>query len=89
MVESEPNALNEGSKAGSIIVDNEELRPFSEIKAKIEDVIDTVVQKNFNNKPYEAKNIQHLVNLASEEIIKQCQEEISQNYKFMSTLIAL
>ena len=40
MVESEPNQQHEGSKAGSIIVDNDDLRPFSEIKAKIEDVID-------------------------------------------------
>ena len=71
MVESDPQ-LNEGSKAGSIAIGDEELRPFSEIKNKIEDVIDQVVHKNFHGKQYEAKAIQHLVNLASEEIIKQC-----------------
>ena len=82
MVESDQQ-LNEGSKSG------EEMRPFGDIKNKIEDVIDSVVQKNFHGKSYDAKDIQRLVNLASEEIIKQCQEEISTDYKFMSTLIAL
>ena len=72
MVESDPMPNNE-KDPGSIIVDpSEELRPFSEIKNKIEDVIDQVVQKNFHGKNYEAKAIQHLVNAASEEIIKQC-----------------
>ena len=37
MVDSE--AQNEGSKAGSVLVEDD-LRPFSEIKNKIEDVID-------------------------------------------------
>ena len=73
----------------SKIVQDEELRPFSEIKNSIEDVIDRVVQKHFHGKSYQAKEIQHLVNLASEEIIKECQESVSSNYKFMSTLIAL
>ena len=73
----------------SKIAAEEELRPFSDIKNSIEDVIDRVVQKHFHGKNYEAKAIQHLVNLASEEIIKECQEAVSTNYKFMSTLIAL
>ena len=68
---------------------DEELVPFSSIKNQIEDVIDRVVQKHFHGKAYEAKAIQHLVNLASEEIIKECQEDVSTHYKFMSTLIAL
>ena len=80
---------NTEAKAGVSASLEEDLRPFSDIKSKVEDIIDSVVQKNFQSKPYEAKSIQHLVNLASEEIIKQCQEEISTNYKFMSTLIAL
>ena len=86
---TESGTQNTEAKAGVSASLEEDLRPFTEIKSKVEDIIDSVVQKNFQSKPYEAKSIQHLVNLASEEIIKQCQEEISTNYKFMSTLIAL
>ena len=86
---TESGAQASETKAASSGFIEEELRPFADIKSKVEDIIDNVVQKNFTSKPYEAKSIQHLVNLASEEIIKQCQEEISTNYKFMSTLIAL
>ena len=86
---TESGTQNTEAKAGVSASLEEDLRPFSDIKSKVEDIIDSVVQKNFQSKPYEAKSIQHLVNLASEEIIKQCQEEISTNYKFMSTLIAL
>ena len=62
------DAENQESK----VAQDEELRPFAEIKNAIEDVIDRVVQKHFHGKAYEAKAIQHLVNLASEEIIKEC-----------------
>ena len=70
-------------------IGDEDLRPFTDIKSRVEDVVDNVVRKNFYNKSYEARAIQHAVNLASEEIIKQCQEEVSPNYKFLCTLIAL
>ena len=68
---------------------DEDIRPFSDIKTRVEDVVDTVVRRHFGNKQYEARTMQSLVNLASEEVIKQCQEEISPNYKYMSTLICL
>ena len=73
----------------SKIVQDEELRPFSEIKNSIEDAIDRVVRKHFHGQNYQVKEIKHLVDLASEEIIKECQESVSTDYKFMSTLIAL
>ena len=72
MVEQEQMMLQK-EDASKVGVDDD-LRPFSEIRNKIEDVIDQVVHKNFYGKNYEAKTIQHLVNLASEEIIKSCQE---------------
>ena len=65
------------------------MRPFTDIKTRVEDVVDTVIRRHFGNKHYEARTMQSLVNLASEEIIKQCQEEISQNYKYLATLICL
>ena len=68
---------------------DDDIRPFSDIKTRVEDVVDTVVRRHFGNKQYEARTMQSLVNLASEEVIKQCQEEISPNYKYMSTLICL
>ena len=67
----------------------EDMRPFSDIKTRVEDVVDTVVRRHFSNKSYESRSMQSLVNLASEEIIKQCQEEVSPNYKYMATLICL
>ena len=48
MVEKKMDDTNAG------VVDDD-LRPFSEIRNKIEDVIDNVVQKNFHGKGYEAK----------------------------------
>ena len=53
MVESEP--IQEMGKDPNTGIVEDELRPFSEIKNKIEDVIDQVVQKNFHGKSYEAK----------------------------------
>ena len=68
---------------------DEDIRPFSDIKTRVEDVVDTVVRRLFSTKQYEARTMQNLVNQASEEIIKQCQEEISPNYKYLATLICL
>ena len=48
------------------------LRPFTDIKTRVEDVVDTNVRKLFNNKLYKARTMQNLVNQCSEEIIKQC-----------------
>ena len=68
---------------------DEDIRPFTDIKTRVEDVVDHVVRRHFSNKTYDARQMQQLVNLASEEIIKQCQEEISPNYKYLATLICL
>ena len=68
---------------------DEDVRPFTDIKTRVEDVIDTVVRRHFSNKTYDSRAMQGLVNLASEEIVKQCQEEISPDYKYLATLSCL
>ena len=65
---NEATAENTAQVAGL----DEEVRPFSDIKTRVEDVVDIVVRRHFSNKPYEGRQMQSLVNLASEEIIKQC-----------------
>ena len=49
---------------------DEDIRPFNDIKARVEDTIDNVVRRHFSNKQYEPRAMQNLVNTASEEIIK-------------------
>ena len=87
MVENVGNELTQ--EETSNIQAEEDIRPFTDIKTRVEDVVDTVVRRHFSNKQYDARTMQNLVNLASEEIIKQCQEEISPNYKYLATLICL
>ena len=48
------------------------LRPFTDIKTRVEDVVDNVVRRHFNSKTYEQRTMQNSVNRCSEEIIKQC-----------------
>ena len=48
------------------------LRPFTDIKTRVEDVVDNVVRRHFNSKTYENRTMQNSVNRCSEEIIKQC-----------------
>ena len=50
----------------------EDIRPFTDIKTRVEDVVDTVVRRHFSNKTYAARSMQSMVNTASEEVIKQC-----------------
>ena len=67
----------------------EELRSFSEIKNKIEDICDKYIQKHLSGKRYDSRNAQSWANQATEEIIKQSQEEVSVEYKYCCTLIIL
>ena len=60
-------ATNEESHAAA---QDEDIRPFNDIKARVEDTIDNVVRRHFSNKQYEPRAMQNLVNTASEEIIK-------------------
>ena len=46
------------------------LRPFTDIKTRVEDVVDNVVRRHFNSKTYEQRTMQNSVNRCSEEIIK-------------------
>ena len=48
------------------------LRPFTDIKTRVEDVVDNVMRRHFNSKTYEQRTMQNSVNRCSEEIIKQC-----------------
>ena len=73
MVEPENNeATNENTAQAVANNQDEDIRPFTDIKARVEDTIDTVVRRHFSNKNYEPRQMQSLVNTASEEIIKQC-----------------
>ena len=36
---------------------DEDIRPFTDIKTKVEDVVDTVVRRHFGNKQYEARTM--------------------------------
>ena len=64
------NQNNEATAEQTVNVQEEDVRPFTDIKTRVEDVVDTVVRRHFSNKQYEARLMQNLVNLASEEIIK-------------------
>ena len=44
---TESGTQNTEAKAGVSASLEEDLRPFTEIKSKVEDIIDSVVQKNF------------------------------------------
>ena len=66
-----------------------EARPFSEIKHQIEDIIDNFINREFREKPYDARQAQIWANKASEEIIKRIQDDLGQDYKFMCTIIIL
>ena len=55
MVESDQIQNETSAKDPNTGAVDDELRPFSDIKNKIEDVIDEVVRKNFHGKSYEAK----------------------------------
>ena len=71
MVEAHNNeATNEETNQN--LNQDEDIRPFSDIKTRVEDTIDTVVRRHFSAKQYEPRLMQNLVNQASEEIIKQC-----------------
>ena len=60
----EAGAGNEATADNSAAVMGleEDIRPFSDIKTKVEDVVDTVVRRHFGNKQYEARQMQTLVN---------------------------
>ena len=85
----EPAANEVTAETAQVAGIDEETRPFTDIKTRVEDVVDIVVRRHFSNKQYEARQMQSLVNLASEEVIKQCQEEVSADYKYLATLICL
>ena len=63
-------ATNEESAQVAGANQDEDIRPFTDIKARVEDTIDNVVRRHFSNKQYEPRQMQSLVNTASEEIIK-------------------
>ena len=71
------------------MTDSLDVKPFVEIKQKVEDVIDNYINKKFKGRPYDAKQAQNWANNSSEEIIKHVQEQIGQDYKFMCSLIIL
>jgi len=62
---------------------------FGTIKKTVEDKIDTFINKKFKDVAYDARQAQKWANSASEEIIKQVQEEVGSDFKFMCTLIVL
>jgi dynein light chain Tctex-type 1 len=62
---------------------------FSSIKQVVEDKIDAFVNKKFRELNYDARQAQPWANNASEEIIKIVQADVSQDFKFMCTLIVL
>ena len=45
---------------------------FSQIKTKIENIVDEVIQKKFNNVKYEGGKMQRLVNESSEAVTTEC-----------------
>jgi dynein light chain Tctex-type 1 len=55
----------------------------------VEDIIESCIMKQFTDLTYEAKQAQKWANQTTEEIIKRVQDEMSQNFKFMCTLIVL
>jgi dynein light chain Tctex-type 1 len=71
------------------MVEKDPCKPFGEIKSRVEDIIDNFVGKKFRDQVYDAKQAQRWANQSSEEIIKCVQEELSQDYKFMCTIIIL
>lgn len=62
---------------------------FGQIKKKVEDKIDSFINKKFKEQAYDARQAQKWANGASEEIIKQIQDEVGSDFKFMCTLIVL
>ena len=52
------------------MTDSLEVKPFVEIKQKVEDIIDNYANKKFKGRPYDSKQAQNWANNASEEIIK-------------------
>ena len=72
MVEAVGNDATADNSAAMMGNLDEDIRPFSDIKAKVEEVVDAVVNRTFVNKMYEARQMQTLVNTGSEEIIKEC-----------------
>ena len=51
----EPVANNEATDDTTNLEAN--LRPFTDIKTRVEDVVDTVVRRHFNSKTYEARTM--------------------------------
>ena len=72
MVEAAPNNEATNEETTQLLNQDEDIRPFTDIKTRVEDTIDTVVRRHFSAKQYEPRLMQNLVNQASEEIIKQC-----------------
>ena len=64
-------------------------KPFSDIRSKVEDIVDSFINKQFREKSYDARQAQKWANTASEEIIKRVQDDLGQDYKFMCTIIIL
>ena len=54
MVEAAANEVTADQTAQVSGVD-EEIRPFTDIKTRVEDVVDIVVRRHFSNKQYEAR----------------------------------
>ena len=61
---------------------------FKKIRGKIENVIDDIINQTFSNKKYETSTMQRITNVCSEEIVKQCQVVISEEYLKEFKLIA-
>ena len=64
---------------------------FPAVRNKCEDIIDSYIRKEFENRPYDPKEAQKLSNDASEEIIRQVQEKLGEEIelKFTATVILL
>ena len=71
MVES--TVPNETTDETNNLLLDQNLRPFTDIKTRVEDVVDATVRRHFGSKQtYDSRSMQQLVNRCSEEVIKQC-----------------
>jgi hypothetical protein len=48
-----------------------ETKPFADIRSKVEDIVDSFINKTFRERSYDARQAQKWANTASEEIIKR------------------
>ena len=72
----------------TVVEATQDVKPFSEQKAKVEEIVDSIVAKKFTQ-AYDSKQGQKWANHVTEEIIKTVQEECGQDYKYLCTIIVL